>query len=103
MGMKTKGYTPIMAPIVHGMGDVVYNQAYSKGDCNIWVSREVHGGCLRWHMSISCKNRYPTWEEQRDARYDLLPDNLTMAMLLPPKREYVNVHPNCFHWHEIVE
>ena len=84
------------------VGTMIYNKAYQMGECAIWVTREVYGNNeLRWHLSISCKRRYPTWEEMRDARYDLLPDNLTMAMLLPPKREYVNVHPNCFHWHEI--
>jgi hypothetical protein len=24
-----------------------------------------------------------------------------VAMLLPPKDEYVNLHPNCFHLHQI--
>jgi len=56
-----------------------------------------------WHMSISHPSRYPTWNEIRDARYELLPDDCTMAMLLPPKAEYVNLHPNCFHLHEILE
>lgn len=54
-----------------------------------------------WHLSISHPKRYPVWDEIRDARYDLLPDACTMAMLLPPKGEYVNLHPNCFHLHEI--
>lgn len=98
-----KGYTKIEAPQVFGMGDVVYNQAFAKGDLRIWISREIHGGCLRWHLSISCQKRYPTWDEIRDARYDLMPDNITMGMLLPPKAQYVNIHPNCFHLHEIVE
>ena len=56
-----------------------------------------------WHLSISHPSRYPTWDEIRDARYDLLPDGCTMAMLLPPKGEYVNLHRNCFHLHEIKE
>lgn len=50
-----------------------------------------------WHLSISHADRYPTWDEIRDARYALLPDNTMIAMFLPPKGEYVNVHPNCFH------
>ena len=55
-----------------------------------------------WHLSISHPTRYPTWDEIRDARYDLLPDDCTMAMLLPPRAEYVNLHPNCFHLHEVL-
>jgi hypothetical protein len=54
-----------------------------------------------WHLSISHPTRYPTWDEIKAARYDLLPDDCTMGMLLPPSGEYVNVHPNCFHLHEV--
>jgi len=50
-----------------------------------------------WHLSISCPDRYPTWDEIKFARYKLIPDDITMAMLLPPKGDYVNIHPNCFH------
>jgi len=54
-----------------------------------------------WHLSISHPTRYPVWNEIRDARYELVPDACTMAMLLPPKAEYVALHPNCFHLHQI--
>lgn len=54
-----------------------------------------------WHLSISCRDRYPTWDEIKAARYDLIPDEVTMAQMLPPKKEYVNLHPNTFHLHEI--
>lgn len=105
--MSKKGYTEMDAPeVVWGGGErpTIYNKAYAKGDCRIWISREVYGNHeVRWHLSISCKDRYPTWDEIRDARYDLLPDDCTMAMLLPPSREYVNIHPNCFHLHELIE
>jgi len=62
------------------------------------VAWEVENG---WHLSISHPDRYPTWDEIKAARYELLPDEVTMGMLLPPKGEYVNVHPNCFHLHEV--
>jgi hypothetical protein len=83
-------------------------KAFEKGECRVLVSRlpmsGVAGfGFLRWHLSISCARRYPTWEEIKDARYSLLPDQCTMAMLLPPRAEYVNLHPNCFHLHEILD
>ena len=56
-----------------------------------------------WHLSISHRHddlspgRYPTWDEIREAREQFVPDAATMAMLLPPKAEYVNVHPTTFH------
>lgn len=65
--------------------------------CKVLVSREFG----KWHMSISRPDRYPDWDDIRDARYALLPDTITMAMLLPKKSEYVNIHQNCFHLHEI--
>jgi hypothetical protein len=54
----------------------------------------------RWHMSISCADRLPTWEEIRTARYAFVPDGLTMAMLLPPRNRYVNVHEYTMHLYE---
>jgi hypothetical protein len=46
------------------------------------------------------QNRNPTWEEQRDARYELCPADIYMVQILPPKSEYVNIHQFCFHWYE---
>ena len=74
-----------------------YCKAYAFGECRIFVGKEPPG----WHMSISHPSRYPTWDEIRDARYELVPDGVTMAMLLPPRSQYVNVHSFCFHLHEI--
>lgn len=72
------------------------------------VCREpVPGAPMAWHLSISFRNhrgepsRYPSWDEIADARYTLLPDDLTFAMLLPPAGEYVNAHPTTFHLHQL--
>lgn len=73
---------------------------YSMGECNILLSGPTERASIGWHFSISCPNRYPTWEEQKVARYELIPDEVYMVMILPPRKEYVNRHPNCFHWHE---
>lgn len=79
------------------MGDMLM---YDAGPCRILLSGPQERGRIGWHFSISCLNRNPTWEEQRDARYSLIPDDIYMVSVLPPKSEYVNVHPFCFHWHE---
>jgi hypothetical protein len=101
--MKQKGYTEIEAPQVIGGRPNIYNKAYMKGDLRIWITRDLYNNNeLRWHMSISCAHRYPVWDEIRDARYALMPDDITVAMFLPPKSEYVNLHPNCFHLHEVM-
>jgi len=81
------------------------SRAYTVNHCTVIISKEEvkERGILvpRWHMSISRKDRYPSWGEIRRARYKLLPDNVTMAMLLPPQDQYVNLHTNCFHLWEI--
>lgn len=56
---------------------------------------------LLWHLSIAHPDRYPSWDEIADARYELVPDDVTMALLLPPPGEYVNEHPHCFHLWQI--
>lgn len=72
-------------------------RAFRLGPCFVLVG--VEAGL--WHLSISHTDRYPTWDEIKEARYRFVPDAVTMAMLLPPRREYVNIHPNCFHLHEL--
>lgn len=78
--------------------------------------RNVHDGRLRalvshepqgWHLSISHvkpngePGRYPTWDEIAHADEELLPSEVTMAMILPPADEYVAHHPTTFHLNEI--
>jgi len=54
-----------------------------------------------WHLSVSHASRYPTFDEIRDVRYKYLPNDITVAMLYPPKEQYVNLHNNCFHLWQI--
>ena len=73
---------------------------YAWGDVSAHVAKE---NCL-WHLSISVAYRYPTWDEIFTAWYDLVPgagQDFNGAILLPRKSEYVNIHPNCFHVHQL--
>lgn len=54
-----------------------------------------------WHVSVSHPSRYPTWDEMASARERFTPDHVTMAMVLPPRSEYVNLHNTCLHLWEI--
>lgn len=71
---------------------------YRMGEVNILVAHSPEGG---WHLSASAPDRLPTWDELMRLRYALVPDGVTMAMLLPPRTEYVNVHPNTLHLWQI--
>jgi hypothetical protein len=72
-------------------------RAFTLGPCRILVSKQAVG----WHLSISRPDRLPSWEEIRDARYALIPDEVTMAALLPPRAEYVNVHEFCMQLYQV--
>lgn len=98
---KPHGWREMMTPDGVSAITGVAVRAYTKGPCRVLVSHEPHGAKLRWHLSISCANRYPGWEEIKDARYSLLPFGLTFAQILPPPHEYMNLHRNCFHLWEI--
>ena len=101
--MSKHHWEEVAPPVIDGQ-TYVHNKAYAKGDLRCWVTRDLYSaGQLRWHLSISTSYRYPTWDEIREARYALCPDDITMAMLLPPRSQYVNLHPNCFHLHEVIE
>ena len=53
-------------------------------------------GTLR-HLSISRRERYPTWDEIHSVRNELLPADKDFMMVLPREGFYVNLHNNCFH------
>ena len=80
-----------------------------QGDCLLYTAsnglRIILSGPqererIGWHFSVSCEDRNPTWEEQKALRYLLVPDDLYMVQILPPKAEYVNDHEHTFHWYE---
>lgn len=70
---------------------------YSDTGCKILVSKESS----KWHLSISHEDRQPTYEELKEARYKLCPDNIYMAQIFPPKSQFINIHKNCFHLYQI--
>lgn len=75
-------------------------KTYRMGACIIYVSHSEKWG---WHISISCKKRYPSWDEVAKATYDLLPqDGRYYGMLLPPEDDYINAGEYVFLIHEMV-
>jgi hypothetical protein len=76
-----------------------YQKEVADGHLSVFVGPEPDG----FHLSISHRTsdlapgRYPTWDEIVQARYEFCPAAMTMAMFLPPKEEYVNVHETTFH------
>lgn len=95
--------------LMHEMMRRVGAQAFSKGPCRAVFTRSepymARDGLpmTRQHLSISCEDRYPTWNEIHDARYSLMGLGVSVVMFLPPTPQYVNIHPNCFHLYETME
>lgn len=54
-----------------------------------------------WHLSISTPECSPSYKEIKEARYRYLPDNIYMAQIFPPTKEFVNLHPHCHHLYQI--
>ncbi len=80
-----------------GMIEAIGGKAWMLGECSVFVSVDEE----RYHLSIAHPSRYPTWDEIKEARENLLPIGKWFCMVLPPPQHYVNVHRNCFHLWEM--
>ena len=87
----------------------IYQRDVEDGHLTIMVGAEAGHDGPRWHLSISHRTngndprpgRYPTWDEIKDARYRFMPGDITVAQILPPEDEFVNVHATTFHLWQI--
>ena len=76
---------------------------FRMGKATIFVSPPFEEANTGWHLSISRQDKYPTWDEIAKARYQLLPNEITVVMVLPAPGDYINVHNHCFHLHELLD
>lgn len=62
------------------------------------VEVECHEGELWGHLSVcgQTPKRPPTWDEMRWCKEHFLGDRKAIQ-ILPPRAEYVNIHPNVLH------
>lgn len=54
-------------------------------------------GCGWEHVSVSCKQRCPNWQEMSHVKNLFWDDDETVIQFHPPRAQYVNFHPNCLH------
>lgn len=71
---------------------------WQKGPVRALVGRETwaYDGSTRWHISASCEDRVPTWDELVTVAHDLRP-GVAFCMGVPPRSWWLNVHPNVLH------
>jgi hypothetical protein len=70
---------------------------FKMGRCFIIIT--IDNGA--WHLSISTKDKLPSYKEIKAARYTFLPNELYFAEIFPPKEEFVNLHPFVRHLWQI--
>jgi len=72
---------------------------YHGGPDRNWFGPCETLGTFR-RVVLSRKTMYPTWDEMRDfiRSCGLFDRSRDVFMVLPPDSEYVNTHPNAFHW-----
>ena len=58
---------------------------------------------VQWlHVSVSFKDRCPSWDDMCNAKQNLMGDVYAIQMH-PPQSEWVNRHPYCLHlWHNVL-
>lgn len=102
--------------LLPGVEAPVFSRPVADGFLRVIVGQEPVNdeGRVDWHLSIShasnliapsgvgmLPGRIPTWDEIKEARYRFIPDEVNMAMMLPPKRLYINMHRTTMHLWEI--
>lgn len=78
---------------------------FESGPLRIVSSGTDHPDNLGWeHVSVSCSNRCPTWDEMCKVKWLFWDDSETVLQFHPAKKDYVNQHPFCLHlWKKIGE
>jgi hypothetical protein len=75
-------------------GSVAFN---SIDGLTVLVSVDVIGGIKWLHMSISRRERYPSWDDICAAKDLFVGRDREAIQVLPKASEHVNLHCNCFH------
>jgi hypothetical protein len=78
-----------------------YVQAFTG--LSLIISGELHDS-RRWiHLSLAHKDRMPTWTELVDIKEIFIGRDDTSIQVIPPRKQYVNIHPFCLHLFTCIE
>jgi len=79
---------------------------FEVGPLRIISSGNVNGNpeSKGWeHVSVSCINRCPTWEEMCKVKDMFWRDDETVVEFHPRKESYIKAHPYCLHLWKLAE
>lgn len=90
------------------VGPGVRARRYQRGKLTVLISRDklpnpgrISYDHERWHLSISHPERYPTWDEIGEARDALIPENVWLCMVHPPRAFWLNYNGHVLHLFEL--
>ncbi|MCU0913004.1 MAG: hypothetical protein MUC88_00400 [Planctomycetes bacterium] len=91
---------PTAAPAIlppHWQRRDAFSYTYRDGLAVI-LSEALERDGNRWrHVSVSARGRLPTWDELVAVKEIFLGTDSCAVQVLPPRREWVNHHPNVLH------
>lgn len=73
-------------------------RVFRMGECQIIFANEMR----QWHISVTCEQRYPTWDELRDIGWALVPGKKLYIEVPTQQEPYLNAHPFCLHMWSLV-
>lgn len=101
-------YPPTVASVIRGRAPVGFRLINKWGDgfayvalrseLTVIVDAEDKDDGRHWlHVSFSYPDRMPDYYDMKRVKDLFIGPNLKAIMVLPEKREHVNVHPYCLH------
>lgn len=100
MKIRLKGNAIIDKAVASFIGYDFERVKFYETDTGCLIIKSEDGPQMIKHISVSNRDRYPTWDEIKEVKYYFYPD-IEMAMYFPKKGDYVNISKNCFHLYEV--
>lgn len=71
--------------------------AYASGPLRVVFGFRRYDGKSWAHLSVSCRDRLPTWDEMKRVKHDFLGPEIVALQVFAPESEWVNIHETCLH------
>lgn len=87
----------------HVLGLNSFLVPFNAAKLAVLASIDTDDNGIKWeHVSVSLKNRIPTWQELKFIKMLFWDPEDEVIQLFPPQSQYVNVHKNWLHlWRPI--
>lgn len=91
-------YKPLPIARVMGANAAEYMRAWEYNGLMIIASAAEYDDGRKWlHVSVSRKSRVPNYDELTRIKRDFIGDDKKAVLVLPEKKNHVNIHDYCLH------